>query len=134
MIRVRRALWLFVGLPLLILGGLIVGVSLILVVGASLEEAYYAVRPQRCYLAAYLPPEGVPTRCEMSGFIDYEDIFEARVSKAGAEAFQNALMKDLKNPRPIDGEGINVRIKADGGVIVGFSWDNGFLTVDYYKY
>lgn len=129
--RVRRALWLFVGLPLLAVVLLPVGLFVLMLVAEYIELSYYAARPEKCWLAEWLPPEGVATRCDMSMGIDFEDTFEARLSEAGAAEYQRRLLGSLKNPRILDGSGLNVRLVADGEIDVSFSWDNGVLTVIY---
>jgi len=111
-----------------------VGLFVVGMVLGSMGIAYYAARPEKCPMAAWLPPEGVATRCDMSGGIDFQDIFEARISEAGATAYQKGLLGDLKNPRVIDGTGLNARFEVDGDVQVRFSWENGVLIVDYIKY
>lgn len=113
----------------------VAGILALLFVAGSLEDAYIAARPQLCPLAVYLPPEGVATRCERSGAIDFEIDFEARVSLAGAEAFQQALMKDLENPRIVyQGGGMTMTIATDSDLNIYLSWDKGLLSVVYYKY
>ena len=105
-----------------------------MVLCAIFEAQIFAAYPRFCPLARHLPAEGVVTRCDMSGGIDFQDNFEARMSEAGATAYQRGLLGSLKNPRIIDGSGLNARSEADGDVLVGFSWGNGVLTVDYFKY
>lgn len=111
---------------------LLLGVPMVLC--AIFETQILAAYPRFCPLARHLPAEGVATRCDMSGGIDFENIFEARFSEAGATAYQKGLLGDLKNPRVIDGTGLNARFEADGDVLVSFSWENGVLIVDYIRY
>jgi hypothetical protein len=105
-----------------------------MVLCAIFETRIFAAYPRFCPLARHLPAEGVATRCYMSGGIDIQDNFEARMSEAGATAYQRGLLGSLKNPRIIDGSGLNARFEADGDILVGFSWENSVLTVDYLNY